>query len=294
MVLDGANALALPTKFGQSLVVETIEKPLIIWKSIDNKGVIWLDFTFEIDEILNIKNTSFLKNSHRIFNDDEMRLLSILEEAQKLNPKFLTFNSGFKITTKLDFPRDWGLGSSSTLINNIASWANVDAYTLLKNTFKGSGYDVAVAQNNHPILYSYINNKPLVEAINLKWNFTEKLFFVHLNKKQNSREAIKHYQLNKNNQSDIIQKIGFLTIRFTACSSLSKFEELIVEHENLISELIGQPPVKELLFKDYRGSIKSLGAWGGDFVLATGTEEDWEYFRKKGFHTIVSFREMIL
>ena len=35
--------------------------------------------------------------------------------------------NGFKVTTKLDFPKNWGLGTSSTLINNIAQWAQVDA-----------------------------------------------------------------------------------------------------------------------------------------------------------------------
>ena len=33
VVLDGANALAVPTKYGQNLVVEIINKPYIIWKS---------------------------------------------------------------------------------------------------------------------------------------------------------------------------------------------------------------------------------------------------------------------
>ena len=38
MVLDGAIALAIPTKFGQSLTVEKLEEPKINWKSIDKNG----------------------------------------------------------------------------------------------------------------------------------------------------------------------------------------------------------------------------------------------------------------
>jgi len=296
VVLDGANALALPTKLGQSLTIEHIKEPSIIWKSIDSSGNIWLDFIFSINEILNDKNekTLSLKIADRIYNKEESRLISILKETHKLNPEFINNFSGFKVSTKLDFPRNWGLGSSSTLINNIASWAGIDAFILLKNTFGGSGYDIAAAQNNKPILYSFINKKPMVGEINLKWNFTDKLFFVHLNKKQNSRDAIKKYHSQKENSSDLIRRISQLTIQFTICNSISQFESLISEHEQIISKILQQKPVKELLFNDYSGSIKSLGAWGGDFILATGDKDDWDYFRKKGFHTILSYKEMIL
>ena len=42
------------------------------------------------------------------------------------------------------------------------------------------------------------------------------------------------------------------------------------------------------------GTIKSLGAWGGDFVLATGDEEAQKYFKRKGYKTIIPFQDMIL
>ena len=37
-VLDGAQALALPTKFGQTLNVESISGAIIHWKSISSTG----------------------------------------------------------------------------------------------------------------------------------------------------------------------------------------------------------------------------------------------------------------
>ncbi len=296
VVLDGTNALAFPTKFGQSLTVEPINDPSINWSSIDSNGNIWLDFTFSVIEILNDKNENkfSLKTDNRIYKKEESRLISILKEAYQLNPKFLDNQLGFKVITKLDFPINWGLGSSSTLINNIASWAEIDAFTLLKNTFEGSAYDIAAAQNNKPILYSYINNKPIIGEINLNWDFTDRLFFVHLNKKQNSRDAIKNYNLQKGGTLGLKRKISRLTIQFTICKSISQFESLIIEHELIISEIIKQKPIKELLFKDYPGSIKSLGAWGGDFILATGDKSNWEYFKSKGYNTILSYSEMIL
>ena len=48
----------------------------------------------------------------------------------------------------------------------------------------------------------------------------------------------------------------------------------------------------EKFFKDYSGEIKSLGAWGGDFILAAGPSSSIEYFQNKGFKTILSYNEM--
>ncbi len=80
-------------------------------------------------------------------------LLKILLEAKRLNPNFLNGKMGYEVHTTLSFPREWGLGSSSTLISNIAQWANVDPFALLSETFNGSGYDIACAQHNRPIIY---------------------------------------------------------------------------------------------------------------------------------------------
>ena len=42
-VLDGANALALPTKYGQTLKVKPIDTSEIRWKSFDHKGKLWFE-----------------------------------------------------------------------------------------------------------------------------------------------------------------------------------------------------------------------------------------------------------
>ncbi len=289
LVLDGALALAIPTSFGQYFTIESIEEPKIIWKSLDEKGNIWFDYVFFIEEIATPK-----KIEVRNDNNTSNRLIQILNVAKKLNPKFLSNNQGFKITTKLDFRRDWGLGSSSTLINNIASWANVDAYKLLELTFGGSGYDIAVTQYDSPILYSYQNFNPIVKPVKLQWNFIDKLFFVHLNKKQDSRKEVDKYRSQKNILSAKISEINEITLKILHCKSFQDFEVLLLNHEEIISEIIKQKPIKELLFQDYKGSIKSLGAWGGDFILATGDTANQDYFRKKGFKTMLTFNEMVL
>ena len=41
VVLDGALSLAIPTKYGQSLILESIEESKFLWKSFDeNKNVL--------------------------------------------------------------------------------------------------------------------------------------------------------------------------------------------------------------------------------------------------------------
>ena len=47
----------------------------------------------------------------------------------------------------MNFDKNWGLGSSSTLINNISSWAKINPYDLLWSISKGSGYDIASGQS---------------------------------------------------------------------------------------------------------------------------------------------------
>ena len=285
VVLDGANALAFPTKFGQSMSVKKIKEPKIIWESFNCNDEIWLHCEFSIHDI---------KIPQKKIDDEKDMLISILREVKKLNPKFLNETNGYRIITKLDFERNWGLGSSSTLISNISKWANVDPFQLVDATFGGSGYDIAAAQRNAPILYAKALNEYHITELSINWGFTNQIFFVHLNKKQNSRNGIFKYQKLKNNNQEVIGRINELTKTICHCQSLLEFELVIDEHEQLISTIIQQKTVKELLFNDYNGSIKSLGAWGGDFILATGSQKNWNYFREKGFKTILSFKEMIL
>lgn len=289
VVLDGAEALAIPTRYGQSLSISPYNKPRIVWESLDEKDSLWFKCNFSLDEI---SNTRILKG-HNTNNEFKNRLIQILREAKRLNPEFLNTLTGYKITTKLDFPRDWGLGSSSTLINNIAKWAKVDAFQLLAKTFKGSGYDIAAAQHDYPILFSLINEEPFLKEIDLSWNFTNSLFFVYLNKKQNSREGIDQYHSIFKKNTKQISEISLLTSKIINCTTLIEFEKLITNHEEIISKITEQDSVKKLYFQDYNGSIKSLGAWGGDFILVTGDEINMAYFRKKGFETIIPYDEMI-
>ncbi|MEO9572146.1 MAG: GYDIA family GHMP kinase [Polaribacter sp.] len=293
LVLDGAKSLAIPTKFGQDLVVEKIKEPQIVWGSFSHTGDCWFEAIFDLKK-LRLINCTF--NSNKEGNSEVIAetLLEILKEAKKLNPIFLVSDTGFVVKTNLTFPRNWGLGSSSTLINSIASWAKVDAFKLLWNSFKGSGYDIACAQNDVSIFYKIENKEPRIEQVEFNPSFKENLFFVYLNQKQDSKDGIAKFRESGEDYQKEIKRISEISGEFLTSKSLKEFENLIIEHEQIISSIIKLKPVKERLFSDYSGEIKSLGAWGGDFVLVTGNKETPAYFKNKGFETILTYSDMIL
>ncbi|MCK0157356.1 GYDIA family GHMP kinase [Cellulophaga sp. F20128] len=288
-VLDGALSLAVPTKYGQYMTVTRRADKLLLWKSYDHKNSIWFDVGFDRDTIALVHQ----ENRSSVWHEIAKTLQSILKEAKKLNPNFLQDKQGYTIETKLTFPRNWGLGSSSTLINNIAQWAKVDAFLLVKNTMGGSGYDIACAQNNEPIFYQKQGDIPSVTIAAFKPEFVSNLFFVHLNRKQNSREAIAAYRQCLFDKKELLTAISALTKKIASAENLKQFETLITAHEEILSEVLQIPTVKKQLFPDYKGSIKSLGAWGGDFILATGATEATAYFKGKGYPTILSYAHMI-
>src|SRR6218665_3571021 len=203
VVLDGATALALPTKFGQDLVVENGFGKKILWKSFDSDGSVWFEDSIAFDAIQNQS-----KSDNPVVNT----LIEILHAAFLLNPDFLA-NEGFVITTRLTFPRFWGLGTSSTLINNVAQWLQIDAFVLLRNSFGGSGYDIACAQNNTAVLYQLEAQNPIVNAVLFNPEFADQLYFVYLNKKQSSKSAIQSYYGKRHDIDTTVSKINSKILR---------------------------------------------------------------------------------
>ena len=297
VVLDGATALAVPTRFGQDLIVDRIQGDQLIWSSFTVEDICWFEAVFDLPRI-RLANATFTSDHEGSQELVAEILQGILQEAQRLNPNFLGSDKGFRVKTHLQFPRSWGLGSSSTLINNIAQWARVDAFSLLWNAFSGSGYDIACARNDMPVFYTMNDRKPKIDTTYFDPPFKEQLYFVHLNQKQNSRDGIRRYQERRSSSHSsfaaYILRISNISQEMVKTDSLSDFEKLIAEHEAMIASMIGLPRIKDVFFADYASEIKSLGAWGGDFVLATGDSSTPEYFRQKGFDTILTYAEMIL
>lgn len=287
LVLDGAKAFALPTKFGQNLIVEEGTNKAINWKSYDFDQQIWFEDSLSFSDIINPPTAQI--------ETVKTTLITILHEAYLLNPDFVNQTEGYHITTQLTFPKNWGLGTSSTLLNNIAQWTKIDAFTLLKNSFGGSGYDIACAQNNTPITYRLEQNKPVVESVAFNPDFTQNIFFVYLNKKQSSKIAINAYYNNKNqNLTDNIAENNKITEMVLNAKTLTEFAYALEKHETQLSNILELQTIKEIAFPDFKGVVKSLGAWGGDFVMVLSKENPTAYFSSKGYETILTYSEMIL
>ena len=286
LILDGAKGLALPTKMGQNLIVEDTQTNSIHWKSYDADGSIWFEEILSFQEIQDSTSTT---------ESVKATLIKILQVANTMNSNVFNNSEGFAVTTQLSFPRNWGLGTSSTLINNIAQWFQIDAFELLHQSFGGSGYDIACAQNNTPITYSIVNGDPKIEQVVFDSAFTKNLYFVYLNQKRNSKSAIAEYHTNKTKQlSSYIAAINTLTQDIIEANNLELFTQLISQHETVLSEILKTETVKDTLFPDFDGAVKSLGAWGGDFVLVVSKENPKPYFVAKGYETVIPYGEMIL
>jgi len=287
LVLDGANAFALPTRFGQYLHVEPSEGKLIKWTSFDVDDSVWFDDVILFNDIIS-------NNKQLHLNTIKSTLIEVLHEAFKLNPDFIHKSNDYTISTTLTFAKKWGLGTSSTLINNISNWLEIDAFMLLKNRFGGSGYDIACAKNNSPIIYTIINNNPTFKTVDFNPDFKDAIYFVYLNKKQNSKSAIANYLNNKNKAIKHIKEINTLTQNVINANTLANFNLALEKHENILSDILELQTIKESLFLDFKGTIKSLGAWGGDFIMVIAKENPAVYFKQKGYNTILKYSDMIL
>jgi mevalonate kinase len=255
-VLDGAWALAIPLKLGQWLrVQETTEKDFLDWQAIDHQGVTWFSGRFSTVDFSILSSTDELVGG---------RLRQIFTAARSQNPSFLSGQRGYSASTELDFDRAWGLGTSSTLIALIADWAGIDAYQLLADTLGGSGYDIGCAFESKPILYQ----RPGVVQLQ-KWSPPAgcHFYFIYQNQKQDSRAAIQAYRAGKSTP-DFIEEVNALTREFLEAENLPKAQTCIRKHEATLGLRLGQTPVQARLFSTFPGAIKSMGGWGGDFVLA--------------------------
>ncbi len=178
-----------------------------------------------------------------------------------------------------------------------AMWANINPYKLLKNTFGGSGYDIACAQSKSPILYQLKNDNRSVTDVEFKLPEQNRIYFVYLGKKQSSLDGIKEFKMNAKFTSKDVDRISEITKELIRTIDLHEFERLLTEHEIIISKVIKLPTARSLYFPDFPGLVKSLGAWGGDFVMVTNNESEDKlrsYMRKRGFDTVFSYNRIVL
>lgn len=294
LVLKGALALAVPLKLGQSMTVEMCHGAFLQWDAHKPDGP-WFSVT------LDPKTLEIIDCDDR---PKAEKLAQILKAVKQLNPS--AFEEGLHFETHLDFNPEWGLGSSSTLIANLARWANVNPYELLRMTFGGSGYDIACATAEQPIYYQ-VKAKvpepvegpaPTVEPIDFNPPFADHLFFVYQGQKQSSSKEIKAF-LAKANPIDLqndIEAVSDISRSVPKCQNLDEFGLLMQCHERIISRCIGQEPIQKR-FPEFEGVLKSLGAWGGDFIMAATNWDENQvkaYFKEKGLKVVFGYKELVL
>ena len=239
-VLDGATALAVPTKSGQNLCIKekNDDKALVFWEAYHSEQL-WM--SAEIDYLnWKIIKTNLPENAEFIMN--------VLRNIQNLSAYFQDKKSYF-IKTNLEFPANFGWGSSSTLMANLAKWAGIDAFELNKISLGGSGYDIAVAMEGTPILYQLKSDSRDIKQVNFNPEFKDELIFVHLNQKQDSREGIKLYK-SKLKSNEIIGEFSDLTEKVLNCKNIDEFSDLMEIHEKKVSAFLGLPKVKQQYFPD--------------------------------------------
>lgn len=281
--IDGALVLAVPTKLGQEFFFDekNDQKSLIFWKAY-HQNKLWLEAVIDYKE-WQILDTNIPISAEFI--------VKTLKNVQQLSNSKLAGTDSYYLKTNLQFPSDFGLGSSSTLMNNLSEWAGINAFQLNTMSLGGSGYDIAVAKEKSAVLYQ---NKPEIHYKKVTFNpvFKDELIFIHLNQKQDSREAINLYK-SKVKSDKLIEEFSNLTKEILLCNKLDNFSRLMEIHEQKISHFLNMPTVKDRLFEDCPFFVKSLGAWGGDFVMSAKFRGFKDYFRGKGFNTIFDWDNII-
>lgn len=285
LVLQGALALAAPCKFGQALQVENHDETPLRWQSLQQDGSPWFDGIFDRQSLL-----------AQVHAGDSI-LLQVLKQAISANPSFVDELLNHKATSRLQFPADWGLGSSSTLIHLIAQWSKTDPIAINTRVTGGSGYDIACAGAHRPILFRKDAEGAIWDMVHFTPPSPGQIFFIHLNEKSDSKTAVRRFLAGKKQWKEEAETISEISEALLFCDVFEDFMVLLREHEDVMQYVLQREKIQSALFADFPGVVKSLGAWGGDFVMAAAEMEPREicgYFRDKGFDTILNYNEMIL
>ena len=287
LVLKGAMALAIPLNEGQTLSVETSNEAGLQWRAETPNGL-WFKAKYD-NKLTLLESTDYKK---------AVALQQMLKKAVEQNPSIQAKLNHSSVTTMLKFDPSWGWGSSSTLLHLLEQWLGIDPYQLMDETIGGSGYDIACAAANTPIFYSRTpNSAPQITPTHFNPPFIQQMGIVYLNKKQNSSTQVKSFLASTSSHKSLIEEISALSQKFTTTNEIAAFMSLMQQHEAIIAKATGLTPVQELLFSDFKGAIKSLGAWGGDFVLFLSEDNfktSKEWFASKGYLVAMPLEEVIV
>jgi mevalonate kinase len=286
LVLAGARALAMPLKFGQSMHVGPGSEGLLTWTSRE-LGRVW--FTAKFDPVtLDILDTSL--------PDTAASLVNLLRAARDLNPAAGLMLPATSITTDADYPLNWGLGSSSSLIYLVARWLDVDPFGLFRQVSNGSGYDISCAGSDSLLFYSLSGGEHVTEGAIPGRALRDYAFFAYLGKKQDSRTEVESFRRNIQFTEDDIGIISELGTAICSATTADGLISLVNGHESVMGRILGREPLASR-FKGFPGAVKSLGAWGGDFgmfVSESGFPAVKSELLKHDIRDVFTFDELIV
>lgn len=286
LILEGAVGLAVPLKWGQSLRITENQGAEVHWVSKDDKGKKWFEcklnlIDFSIEKATDPEKARFIQ--------------SLIKSAAQLNSDFLSKWKKYKVTCELEFDPEWGLGSSSTLIANLAEWAELSPFELYFDTQQGSGYDVAAAIADAPFLYQKNESELSFETFDWDAKWVEGIFVFYQGQKQSSAEEVSSWKNNKNWGKADISLASTISESLADCTDLEQAIQLFREHQKMMEKILDRK-ASEGRYADFEGVIKPLGAWGGDFGLALSEDPEYtiKYLHDQGLEHVFRLTDILL
>lgn len=282
-ILDGAWGLAFPLIHGQVLHTFPSADQHTLWVSKEADGTPWF-------------HAHIHPGTGLVVETDQPEAAVWLEKILRAIPDQRRKDrmKGHRVEVKASFDRAWGLGSSSTLIALIAKWMEWSPYALSEVSFGGSGYDIACAGVDGPLLYRRMPGQdPEVKPVAIPDSLLQQLYFVYSGQKMNSRSGIQHYRKHPPSAA-WLEQVSQLSLSLSLHPEITPWMTLLEEHERLLSNQLDLPRIAER-FPDFEGVLKSMGAWGGDFFLALHPEPSYikDYFAQRGYSHVFSAGEWV-
>lgn len=309
-VLYGAGGLALPLKKGQKLVWKEGNKgsgkgkdseKTLEWVTRMN-GKKWFSAVFRGSDYFPVTASDWAKADF---------LRYIIFSASELSDGRPLFG---RVESLVDFDMEWGLGSSSSLISNIAFMFDVNPFALHFTVSKGSGYDVACARSDLPVIYrlSYQSENyprgnstsahegifpvPVYRTVDFNPPFRDKLFFAYTGRKQDSAVSVNKFLSGTGLDANDIADITGISEEIINAGDIGEFNRLLKEHDRILSGVLDEMPVYESMFSGFPGYVKSLGAWGGDFIMVSwdgDVKELLDLLKQKGIDVVFPYDKLI-
>ncbi len=313
-VTKGFEGLAVPVKSGQWMDVWEFDSPgnaedRFIFNALDSHGASWFSESFDIANLKsNSLNTNALNSNSadvhfsesknpsensehisesntesKIESNAESNTESHLSKILALVPSsYWKPGKSYRFETRLEFDRSSGLGSSSTFVQLLSNYFKLDPFQVQDLVFGGSGYDVAIAAVQKPLIYW--RNEQGVHFRQWKMNpeLTKDWKVIFLGNKVNSRTSTSQVNdmledlARDENYSMQIPKIIEIV---RDAQELMALETGIEMYQMFLSQLLGMvTPYTYFGVKPLpRGVCKWLGAWGGDMLLVNSVVWDAYY-----------------